>query len=1283
MNGGGFFKKKDTGNKNGQALGIMRQSGGLFAMAKSTLTESLQPSIQVQQATNLPDRIESNLSHRIESNQSDQIQPILSSQQHYSGMLSQSSPSLSHATLRKPKQTGQPQYLQQQHLKQQQQQQQQKQAQKQSQQQLQGQNSITKTLKQNKPTLYSAPLSPKTPTSTPSNFSKSSKSSATSAHSTPPENSGQVAVVRRLASASSMESAGSNTSMVSADLSQTNANPFVAVSSVKHRRQGNSENNGIAGALVIAGKVPNRSEFSSTSLNDDDGTGIDLVVLAARQMSSKSERQNAKLQEMVLSAELETTKQEYLELVDISRDLENQLSKMTAICGTTKADVEVVQKEIGRFAIVVKTLEKYKKETELREMNYLASTEKLQTEMFALRNAEETWKNQAECDKKCLTEIRAQLNFSTIENATLQTNLTHTQKLVEIKLGDIKQLRDSLASHILKSEQIIAEKTEAITAITKQHDTLEYQLSSLNATYKALQEHTAAAAASHAAALMSQSSVHSQETAGLLQTHSLALSALQTRNCELNDSMRADWTAERTTLRSERDAVKAEGEIRLAAEVVSRDERIARLFDEVIAVRHEKDAAAAEVREIERKCGKVQSVVVGLERDLQAAKEKVLVLEREVEREKEIGRREVENIMGERDGAFMKYKEMEQSKIDAEARLVQTLDQVSALQTSLGSKEFETNGLNREREQLDISVELLKSELQNSEKQLADNIHECELKVRRLEADNQQILQNQEAKYRANVSLIETKYIDEFAFAKEASEKESLDKSNEQKISFEIQLSKLRERSIKAVDEIEIRYKSLIQERDSQDSIKAIENDSKQNFLEQKLKNFEDACFRLKEDHESAIAIMEREQKSSLDILNGKVEAYSKENEQKNRIIDNLRTSIMENESVIEILRMNSGTAQDQFTSSAALQASFNTKHEHKIIELNLELNEKKTSLDAANQKFNDFTSRELENSKLLSSLQNDLISKDRKLSDQKKKHDDEMRAAVSRLHTSNTTTIIEINRIQDEKIAAKNAEFDKKYTECKQETSKLATTITELTKQLQEHKDKENVRQKKNLEVEQQRRSQSQTVDQESPRRVMSNTENSRVELDTSSSTVSASRKSSKALQQSITNRSTPNTKLTTNLTNDSARKKLRFESETPIANQENADNIINDEIIDEPVSIQSRNSKRKLVPSSVNEKFVNRVASNPSNARSNRPSQVTQVVSSSKSGTSVIRSYTNRNLSKGVSAQPQIEESHVGSVYPKLSRRVTMKKSGRSYVIEDIEEQEDVTVDDFGFNF
>ncbi|KAJ3284262.1 hypothetical protein HDU79_008371 [Rhizoclosmatium sp. JEL0117] len=182
---------------------------------------------------------------------------------------------------------------------------------------------------------------------------------------------------------------------------------------------------------------------TSIDLLDDDNAPMNLVLLATQQFNQKRSHHLA----LIESLELKLS-QKGDEVVRVSAELneERQLvERVSAVQESLKLELDAVRRELSHFDGVVKNLERYKKETELRESNIVKESDKITTEIVKLRTENELNNSKLESTTAGHHVLQAKFTEKTAQLSTATTELSHAEQTLAYRTQELADARVATA----------------------------------------------------------------------------------------------------------------------------------------------------------------------------------------------------------------------------------------------------------------------------------------------------------------------------------------------------------------------------------------------------------------------------------------------------------------------------------------------------------------------------------------------------------------------------------------------------------------------------------------------------------------------------------------------------------------------------------------------------------------------------------------------------------------------------------------------------------------------
>ncbi|ORY41571.1 hypothetical protein BCR33DRAFT_335587 [Rhizoclosmatium globosum] len=196
---------------------------------------------------------------------------------------------------------------------------------------------------------------------------------------------------------------------------------------------------------------------------------MNLVLLATQQFNQKRSHHLA----LIESLELKLS-QKGDEVVRVSAELneERQLvERVSAVQESLKLELDAVRREISHFDGVVKNLERYKKETELRESNIVKESDKITTEIVKLRTENELNNSKLESTTASLHVLQANFTEKTAQLSTATTELSHAHQTLAYRtqeLADARVITTDLQAKLYEASTIHKQELSALQTELRQ-----------------------------------------------------------------------------------------------------------------------------------------------------------------------------------------------------------------------------------------------------------------------------------------------------------------------------------------------------------------------------------------------------------------------------------------------------------------------------------------------------------------------------------------------------------------------------------------------------------------------------------------------------------------------------------------------------------------------------------------------------------------------------------------------------------------------------------------------
>ncbi|KAJ3391710.1 hypothetical protein HDU84_005472 [Entophlyctis sp. JEL0112] len=817
-------------------------------------------------------------------------------------------------------------------------------------------------------------------------------------------------------------------------------------------------------AMTISNGPPllkgNCSGNFETPLSGDDSNGMELVVLAAKQMSGKVDRQTAKIKELVgfldqcfeaqnslQILDLENAKKEISDTEIVRRELEDELSKIRQNYQQLHADLDSLKKDRIRFESAAHSLEKFKKDIELRESHCISNLEKLSLEAASLRNSKEENLKLIGENKQLIAELLEKINSNAIDHASISAHLTHSQRTVETQLEEIKSLRESLAAQTIKYETLSQENMLNHVSMVKERDALQFELSSTKQSLADIQATYAQALASHALAITAATQAHTNEMSALQRTHAASQAAQDARAASLIDSLRADWNNERAQLRADADA-------RISSEIASREARVRELCEEIVGLRCVIESSRTEVREVERALADSRALCAACERELMQSREKVQLLEAQAEMGHSKFEAEIREIRAENQTLSKKVEALHSSKGLSDSRCNELASNLARITAVMSEKDNEIAKLQAEREalqdsvaQFKTSIHQMKIEIESVVEDSAKNLREINLahdqEVAKIRADGEDSKQKLKATHAVEV----------FRIAEE--NEAALEKiGHEWKSKLEEQIEMKNKATEEAREQFELKLKSVVLEHERN----RIELESTYNHKiaaeRESAKRNECGMHQAQSDTEKRLEEKTKE-KEALEL---KIRTLEEQ------VAKRLRIHLTPPR-ITETLQSESTLTTKELSAANMTQATVTATYELSIAQMTTELNDLHKEIETLSLKLNSAETKELESRRLAANLQvsssvqipdEESLSRNLSMAEQKSAMEADFREITCRTELATKSNIANIKKSHDETISLQSREFEGKIREFETKNILLQNQVAQLTLSLQQHQEQE-----------------------------------------------------------------------------------------------------------------------------------------------------------------------------------------------------------------------------------
>ncbi|KAJ3202289.1 hypothetical protein HDU82_007479, partial [Entophlyctis luteolus] len=634
--------------------------------------------------------------------------------------------------------------------------------------------------------------------------------------------------------------------------------------------------------------------------------------------------------------DLENAKKEISDTEIVRRELEDELSKIRQNYQQLHADLDSLKKDRIRFESAAHSLEKFKKDIELRESHCISNLEKLSLEAASLRNSKEENLKLIGENKQLIAELLEKINSNAIDHASISAHLTHSQRTVETQLEEIKSLRESLAAQTIKYETLSQENMLNHVSMVKERDALQFELSSTKQSLADIQATYAQALASHALAITAATQAHTNEMSALQQTHAASQAAQDARAASLIDSLRADWNNERAQLRADADA-------RISSEIASREARVRELCEEIVGLRCVIESSRTEVREVERALADSRALCAACERELMQSREKVQLLEAQAEMGHSKFEAEIREIRAENQTLSKKVEALHSSKGLSDSRCNELASNLARITAVMSEKDNEIAKLQAEREalqdsvaQFKTSIHQMKIEIESVVEDSAKNLREINLahdqEVAKIRADGEDSKQKLKATHAVEV----------FRIAEE--NEAALEKiGHEWKSKLEEQIEMKNKATEEAREQFELKLKSVVHEHERN----RIELESTYNHKiaaeRESAKRNECGMHQAQSDTEK------------------RLEEKTKEKEALELKIRTLEEQTLQSESTL---------TTKELSAANMTQATVTATYELSIAQMTTELNDLHKEIETLSLKLNSAETKELESRRLAANLQ-------------------------------------------------------------------------------------------------------------------------------------------------------------------------------------------------------------------------------------------------------------------------------------------------------------------------
>ncbi|KAJ3353568.1 hypothetical protein HDU83_006646 [Entophlyctis luteolus] len=725
---------------------------------------------------------------------------------------------------------------------------------------------------------------------------------------------------------------------------------------------------------------------------------MELVVLAAKQMSGKVDRQTAKIKELVgfldqcfeaqnslQILDLENAKKEISDTEIVRRELEDELSKIRQNYQQLHADLDSLKKEYNSF----------RKEENLKLIGE---------------------------NKQLIAELLEKINSNAIDHASISAHLTHSQRTVETQLEEIKSLRESLAAQTIKYETLSQENMLNHVSMVKERDALQFELSSTKQSLADIQATYAQALASHALAITAATQAHTNEMSALQQTHAASQAAQDARAASLIDSLRADWNNERAQLRADADA-------RISSEIASREARVRELCEEIVGLRCVIESSRTEVREVERALADSRALCAACERELMQSREKVQLLEAQAEMGHSKFEAEIREIRAENQTLSKKVEALHSSKGLSDSRCNELASNLARITAVMSEKDNEIAKLQAEREalqdsvaQFKTSIHQMKIEIESVVEDSAKNLREINLahdqEVAKIRADGEDSKQKLKATHAVEV----------FRIAEE--NEAALEKiGHEWKSKLEEQIEMKNKATEEAREQFELKLKSVVHEHERN----RIELESTYNHKiaaeRESAKRNECGMHQAQSDTEK------------------RLEEKTKEKEALELKIRTLEEQTLQSESTL---------TTKELSAANMTQATVTATYELSIAQMTTELNDLHKEIETLSLKLNSAETKELESRRLAANLQESVSVFEKKMAEQKSAMEADFREITCRTELATKSNIANIKKSHDETISLQSREFEGKIREFETKNILLQNQVAQLTLSLQQHQEQE-----------------------------------------------------------------------------------------------------------------------------------------------------------------------------------------------------------------------------------